>query len=373
MLKSITIEGFKSIKQEQISLGALNVLIGANGSGKSNFISFFRFIQQMTSGSLQEYVGRSGGADALLYYGAKTTEQLAVSLLWSEGKEEFEYKARLVTSTHGRLVFREERISGPTAYKNKGYIVDLGGGQFETRIPEEIARMKAKGRVFFIANKIVDRLSGWRVYHFHDTSSNAKVKLPSDVKDNSFLKSDASNLAPYLYWLREVKPEYYSKIVRTVRLAAPFFKDFHLRLDAFGGNTILLEWLEQGSDTPFGPDALSDGTLRFICLATLLQQPTIRMPSTILIDEPELGLHPYAIILLAGMLQSIATERQVIVSTQSVPLVNQFNAEELIVVNREGGESKFQRLNILDLEAWMGEYALGELWEKNLLGGRPSR
>ena len=207
------------------------------------------------------------------------------------------------------------------------------------------------------------------MYHFHDTSSAAKVKLTGDIGDNESLRSDASNLAAFLFLLKAKHPDSYRRIVSTVRLAAPFFDDFRLRPSPFNEQKIQLEWSEKNSDAYFNAHALSDGTLRFICLATLLLQP--ELPSLIIIDEPELGLHPYAIQLLAGLVRSASHKAQVILSTQSVTLVNQFTPEELIVVDRKDGASELRRLSAKDLESWLESYSLGELWEKNVLGGRP--
>jgi predicted ATPase len=212
-------------------------------------------------------------------------------------------------------------------------------------------------------------LRGARVYHFHDTSAAAKVKQSGDLNDNEALRSDASNLAAFLFLLKSKHPESYRRIASTVRLAAPFFDDFRLRPSPFNEQKILLEWSEKNSDAYFNAHAFSDGTLRFICLATLLLQP--ELPSLIIIDEPELGLHPYAIQLLAGLVRSASQKAQVILSTQSVTLVNQFSPEELIVVDRKDGASEFRRLSPQELESWLESYSLGELWEKNVLGGRP--
>lgn len=123
----------------------------------------------------------------------------------------------------------------------------------------------------------------------------------------------------------------------------------------------------------FGPHALSDGTLRFICLATLFLQPPEQLPATIVLDEPELGLHPYAIALLADMVRSAAQHTQVILATQSVTLVNQFEPEDILVVDRIQGKSAFRRLGKEEMASWLEDYGLGDLWEKNLLGGRPAR
>jgi predicted ATPase len=220
---------------------------------------------------------------------------------------------------------------------------------------------------------VLDSLKSWKIYHFHDTSVSAPVKKARDINDNIYFRPDASNLAAFLYLLKETRNEYYEAIRDTIRLVTPFFDDFLLKPNRENENMIKLEWREKGSDFPFQAYHLSDGTLRFICLATLLLQP--ELPSTILIDEPELGLHPYAIVILASLMQSAAERTQLIVSTQSVSLVNQFDAEDLLVVERREHDHKYEtvigRVDSEKLDAWLEEYALGELWEKNVLGGRP--
>jgi len=209
-----------------------------------------------------------------------------------------------------------------------------------------------------------------RVYHFHDTSERARVKQPHPSNDNLRLKVDAANLAPYLRMLREKHEPEYQRIVETIRLVAPFFGDFVQR----PGNpeTVELEWTHRGKpDTPFRAHMLSDGTLRFICLATLLMQPVQLLPDTILIDEPELGLHPYAITVLADLFKQVAESRQLIVSTQSVELVNELGPEDVVVVDQDEGASTFKRFSQQELSGWLEQYAMGELWKRNVLGGRP--
>jgi|CXWL01.1.fsa_nt_gi predicted ATPase len=359
-LDRIEVEGFKSIRKMDLELRPLNVLIGANGAGKTNFISLFKLLNQIVERNLQVFVAQSGGADALLYFGQKTTGEIAVSLDFDRNS----YKCKLIPSANDSLIFSEESCEGQALHWPKPYLVSLGGGHSESKLEEE-ARAK-RGE---IASFVLNGLRSWRVYHFHDTSDTAKIKLTGDIDDNALLKPNASNLAAFLFLLQERYREHYDLVVETVRMVAPFFDNFSLRPSPLNPRKIQLEWREKGSDAYFNAHSLSDGTLRFICLATLLLQPTL--PSTILIDEPELGLHPYAITLLANMLQSAATKRQVILSTQSVPLVNQFAPEDIIVVDREDGQSVFKHLDPQAAEAWLEEYGLGDLWEKNIIGGRP--
>jgi predicted ATPase len=218
------------------------------------------------------------------------------------------------------------------------------------------------------AAALVETLRGCRVFHFHDTSRDAPVKRQGYTADNLSLHSDAENLAAIVLRLRDGDPGRYRRIVRTIKQVAPFFRDFVLEPE-LAPDRVRLRWQQEGSDTVLPADALSDGTLRFICLATLFGQP--ELPGLIILDEPELGLHPFAIVQLAGMLRAASQESQVLLATQSVTLMNQFELGALVVVERRDGASVFERPDPDRLSEWLAEYSLGELWEKNLLGGRP--
>jgi len=361
MLDHLLVEGFKSIRKLDLKLGPLNVMIGANGAGKSNLISLFQLINRIIDRKVQVYIPQSGGPDSLLYFGKKYTNRIYLKLDFGRNS----YELSLIPTRENTLVFVDELCS----FQNEGYsspfVVDMGSGHKESNLPAEA--IKIPGR---IADHVLQEMNSWKIYHFHDTGESAGMKGAGNINDNMRLNPDASNLAAFLYFLRETHNQHYQNIVDTVRLAAPFFDDFILRPNPLNKELIQVEWREKESDAYFNAHSLSDGTLRFICLAVLLMQPDL--PSTILLDEPELGLHPYAISLLAGMLQSASARTQVIVATQSVTLVNQFNLEDIIVVDRENKQSVFRHLDKKVIENWMEEYSIGELWEKNILGGRPA-
>lgn len=357
-LDHIHISGFKSIRDQSLKLGGLNVLIGANGAGKSNFIGVFRLLNEIINENLQLYVGRSGGADRFLYFGSKTTEQIVIDLSFDQNA----YRCTLVPAAPDALVFGEEILS----YQGRhGHEELTGGGHRESAL----ARKTRPREPDLIVSKVIETLQDWKVYHFHDTSATARIKQTGDIADNVVLRPDAGNLAAFLYRLQETDSGAFRNIVETVQLAAPFLGGLDLRPDRLNQEKIRLEWHEKGTDTYFDAHDLSDGTLRFLCLATLLLQP--EPPTTILIDEPELGLHPYAITLLADLLCNATERAQVVVSTQSVTLVNQLSPEDVVVVDREGSESVFRRPSSKDLKSWLDGYSLGDLWEKNVLGGRP--
>lgn len=354
-ISKLVIKGYKSIESLEIQMGSLNVLIGANGAGKSNFISFFRLLQNILNRNLQNYVGQAGGPDVVLHFGRKVTEAVEGELYFGNNG----YLFKLQPTADNRLMFWEEAL-----WWNVKGAWHPGSGHFETKFSDR----GPHGRIW---NHVVPAMRSWRVYHFHDTSSTARVKQLHNLGDNLFLRDDASNLAAFLLLIRTKHSEHYSRIVKTVRLVAPFFGDFLLRPSLFNAEKIQLEWTEHGKDVPFTASALSDGTLRFICLATVLLQPQEMMPAAILIDEPELGLHPFAVTILGGLMKSAAIENQLIISTQSVELVNEFDLEDLIVVDKRSGKSTFSRPDPEKMSEWLEEYSLGDLWKKNILGGRP--
>jgi len=365
MLERSALKGYKSFREIDLSLKPVNVLIGANGSGKSNFISLFKLLNRLMEESLQVHVAQSGGADQILHYGRKTTDQVEITLWFKRNDLANGYSCTLIPAEDTLLIKSESTWFHDRRRYSNPYL-----DRSDDRLKPEsgLSRWVKDSRV---SRYVYQAVRSWRLYHFHDTSESARVRLPCDIHDNQSLHPEGANLAAYLYLLRERYTDHYRTIIETVRLVAPFFGDFVLRPSPYNPEKIRLEWKERGSDTIFGPGAFSDGTLRFICLATLFLQPIANMPATIVIDEPELGLHPYAIKLLSEMIRSVAHQVQSILSTQSVTLINQFAAQEILVVDRIDGVSVIRRLDQAEIENWLDDYSLGDLWEKNVLGGRP--
>jgi len=355
----LVLQGYKSIGKVEIWLGKLNILIGANGAGKSNFIGFFRLIHRILEQQLQLCVSEMGGPDALLHFGRKKTPELGAELYLSSGNG---YCFTLRPTQDNRMVFAHEAL-----WKTSGGFHMSGSGHFETHYKERPDSFE-EGMAW---DNTIPTLRNWRLYHFHDTSPGALLKQIHGINDNHRLREDARNLAAFLFRLKLHHPSHYKRIVKAIQLVAPFFGDFHLRPTPGNPERIQLEWTEAGQNIPFPASALSDGSLRFICLATVLLQPEEFMPTTLLIDEPELGLHPFAIGVLAGLMKSVSQQHPLIVSTQSVELLNEFEAENLIVADKQNGASVLRRLDTALLREWLEEYSLGELWKKNLLGGRP--
>jgi predicted ATPase len=357
----LTIKGFKSIRNlDNFELRDLNVLIGPNGAGKSNFVSYFRMLGEMVEQRLQVWTRQQGSVDRIVSFGVKETSKLESSIEFGSNSYQFE----LLPSTDGGFFFGRELIGFRDPDYDQPYLEVIGSGQMESKLKSIIPEKK-------IATFCYQSISGWKIFHFHDTSDTAGVKRLGSLHDFQYLRPEAANLAAFLYHLQNSAFDEYRQIIKVIRLAIPFFDDFVLEPQSLpdGEEQIRLLWRQRTSDYALWPSQLSDGSIRFICLATALLQP--KLPSTIVIDEPELGLHPYAITLLGSLIRSASKKTQVIISTQSVALVNEFAIEDLVIVESEEGATVFQRLEPNDFQNWLEEYSTGELWEKNVLGGRP--
>ncbi len=361
-LEKLTINNFKSIREQTLALGRLNVFIGGNGAGKSNLIEVFRFLREIVNRNLAGYTAVKGGADTLLYFGRKKSPEMSFHLEFGEGPTSNAYLIKLAGTDEDVLWIREETafFHDKKRYPKKPHDYPVTGYAKESQI---------KKTDHICTRQVIRDLESYRVYHFHDTSDTSAVKATVDVEDNRVLRPQAENLAAFLYWMQEKQPDHFASIQDTIRQIAPFFQEFRLEPSKLNEDKIRLEWKERGSDGYFNASSLSDGTLRFMCLATLLLQP--ELPAAVLLDEPELGLHPAAINVLAGLLESAATRTQVIVGTQSVTLVNQLTPESVWTVDRDHGQSVFRHLADEDMTDWLDDYGMGDLWEKNLLGARP--
>lgn len=348
----ITIRGFKSIRElEDFELKKLNVLVGANGSGKSNLLSFFKLLRELAKENLPGFVRDSGGMSDLLFNGRRVTHEILLRIHCVGLFNEILLKSGVDESNNLLTVMSMTESQWQSILQGSG-----DGGRIEH---------KKNYKVF------MDFISKIQIYHFHDTSQHAGMRHAEIVEDNQFLRSHAENIAPFLLRLRETSPKTYRNILQACRLVMPFFEDFLLTPQQYGPKTkVALSWRTKGSDYPMQPYHLSDGSIRFICLATALLQPN--PPSLIVIDEPELGLHPDAIGVLAELIQSCAVQTQVVVATQSPLLLDYFSVEDMIVVSRNEGASTFQRLTLADYSVWLEEFSVGQLWTKNVIPSDPS-
>jgi predicted ATPase len=364
-IEKLAIEGFKSIRKlENFELHPLNVLAGARGAGKSNFVSFFSLAGELIEKRLQTAIAREGGADACLFMGAKATQQLIGKFYFGSVGYEF----ALSPTADNRLVFGYEQTVFGGDWGTSRY--RLGSGHFESALKDQTDQpgITAERGVPYYVYRAISR---WVIYRFHNTDLTARVRRPGAVNDHEVFHPDGSNLAAFLFRIQSTNPRNYARIRDMVRLAAPFFHDFNLRPALANPGLIELQWTQKDSANCFSASQLSDSTLRFICLATALLQPCL--PPVTLFDEPELGVHPRALTLLANLFQRAARKNfnQVIVSTQSAALLKEFAPEDVIVVDHYQGESTFRRLQAKELAKWLKEFICGELWQTDISSATP--
>jgi len=365
-LNSISLSGYKSIKNLDLDLTPINVLIGANGSGKSNLISLFKMLRSMMQypGKLRIFVGQAGGASSLLFEGPKQTHQIQATLGYNtqSGQHDYAFKLSYVPGKD-ELIFLEEkyRFLPNSLNENVDWRI-LGEGHQEAELLQEATLGDSTART------IQNLIQKTALYHFHDTSETARIRQKWDKEDNRYLREDGGNLAPFLLRLKNHEPLYYKRIVEALGLIVPFFGDFELEPIY---NSVLLQWTEKESNFLFSSHQASDGMLRTMALITLLLQPPEQLPDILILDEPELGLHPYTIDILGDLINSASRHTQVILATQSTLLINCFEPEDIIVVERRNRQSYFSRLNPSDFQEWLKKYPLSELWEKNVIGGIP--
>ena len=367
-LDSINLKGFKSIDNAGVDIpfGEITVLLGANGVGKSNLISFFQMLQALMRKELKNFVGKNGSANSLLHFGAKHTQQIEFNLSLSDSINNYNYIVGLSHAATDSLIFTENAIEKDSSIESKI--------EFDTGEKESIILNYPKFDDYPYLEEINSFLHELHVFQFHDTTQEAHIRNTGYLFDGLFLRSGGGNLASFLYGLKNFTADgnqYYNRIIRYIKMILPQFKDFVL--SPIDENNIILRWQEEGSDYVFGPHQLSDGSLRFIALATLLLQPKNSQPSVIIIDEPELGLHPSAISLLAGMIKTASQNCQIILATQSTRLIDEFDPNDIVVVerNEKKKSSSFKKLNQEKLGDWLDRYSLSEIWEKNIIGGKP--
>lgn len=264
------------------------------------------------------------------------------------------------------MIFTDERAEFHGTNYTHPVVRHVGAGHGETQL-EEIAESR-KDRT---CTTTLGLVRGCRLFHFHDTSANASIRDASYIEANRYLYPDAGNLASMLYLFEKKHLTAFRRIWSAAKQMIPAFHSFLLEPSRLNDKQILLKWFQSGSDYEFGPHQLSDGSIRFLALTTLFSQPSELMPLLIAIDEPELGLHPSALEVLSGMVKSASRHCQVILATQSPTLLDHFSADEVIVANTCNGASEFKRLSDTELESWLKEYSLGEIWEKNVVGGGP--
>lgn len=359
------VAGFRSIRDATVDLTPATVLIGPNGAGKSNLLWALEMVRMLAFETLQLFVSERGGATYLMHYGPQTTAAIDLRVEFSAAQGGNVYEARLGYGADESLIFLMERAGFRPAGDGDWRWADLGAGHRESRLREAAESDET-------ARSVRWRLCQINFYHFHDTSRRSPLRTRAFADTSAdYLRSDGSNLPVFLYALMNAEDPAgraaWRRIEGALQQVAPFIRALRPVEDRSG---VKLEWVDERGAT-FGPAHLSDGTLRALALIAALAQPEKSMPLASCIDEPELGLHPAALGVLCGLISSAAAQRQIIVSTQSPVVLDHFAPEQVIVAERRDAATQFRQLDGAALAGWLAEYSLSELYDKNVLGGRP--
>ncbi len=394
MLDTLKISGFKSIKKlcgssdEGFHLKNVNLLIGGNGAGKSNLIEFFKMLRAMMGmrlvefrdlkPSLARFLDNKGGIYNFLHGGLQLTKEISGELIFNDSKNG--YRMSIVPTADGSYSIGKEEFYY-SGYYTSGYwkpeYNNSGNPYKESLLPalyQKVVEEKAQTRYQYI----YEAIQSWQIYQFHDTSQFAGARMPSLINSGDELHFDGGNVAAFLYKmkngelyggeLRQDCLDAYGNIVDMIRVAAPYFEDFILDPYKEGEDErVKLQWRQTDSLMKFQPHHLSDGTLRFICLSAVLLQP--KPPQLVIIDEPELGLHPEALEALAELIHRCEFKTQFLLATQSPSFADFFKPSEIVTVTRNNGESIFERQSEEKLSAWLEQYSIGQLWRKNIIRG----
>ena len=370
-IESLRVKGFRSLADVEIdNMPRATLLIGANGSGKSNLVRFFEMMSWMIRAPrLNGFVQRYGGANDQLFGGSKISLQMEAQLAIRTNCGRNDYRFTLEYAQPDRFQFVDEAFrftrvgSGAAAPWQK-----LGHGHVEAKIAEVRSSDEFVDFNPNAARVLVHLLRRCSAYQFHDTSFNSPFMTACDPTQRNYLFSNGGNLAAILLRLEREYSRRFESICNYIGRCLPNFDRFQIEENA---KPFLLQWKAKGMDKTFGPHLTSDGSLRLFALITLLNLPSAMLPDVLLLDEPELGLHPAAIALVGDMIKAFAEERQVIVATQSPLLVDEFDLDEIHVLELTDGRTTIRRHDKKEYLHWLEKYTTGELWRKNLIGGRP--
>ena len=360
-LDKLTIRGFKSIREmEGLELKNLNILIGTNGSGKSNLIASLQMLKSLAEGQLKSYIASNGGIGALLHNGPRPASKIELEA--SIGSNS--YKLSITPKPDGSYELAE---SASPHIASKTEPEDAEDDRL-LAVQQDVAAYPSEGA----KESVHQSINSWRMYHFHDTGPTAAMRRPGPIQDNEHLRPDASNIAPYLLRLRDEHPSTYNRVLYGCRRMAPFLDELVLEPQQDGAKTkVSLAWKVKGSDCPIQAHHLSGGVMRFMCLSAALLQPNL--PPMIIIDEPELGLYPNTIHLMNELIEGAAKQTQVIVTTQTPRLLDHFSVEDIIVVRRKDDQPNFKRFKPGDFKIWLEDHSVGDLWFMNVISDDPVR
>ncbi len=384
----IRVQGFRRLHDIDLPLKRLNVVIGANGCGKTSLLDVFSLLAASAAGALSETISDLSGVDAILsnLIAAKGDKARFMALelaMTVPNHNPLEYRLALASRGIGYEITDETltqaRDRKPQPFKH----IDSHHGQVRYYDPQPGKRGLVKPtwdyndketalsqvpKMFREPEEFRKRLASSTHYHVLDVGRRAPVRLPQQMKDAKLPGHDGEDLISCLYTLRETDPDRFNAIEAALQAGFPSFERLNFPPVATG--VLSMTWKDKSSNTTFAMHQLSEGSLRFLWLATLLQSP--ELPAVTMIDEPEVSLHPELLSLLADLLREASDRTQILVATHADRLVRFLEPGEVLTVNvSEQGAAGFQWADQLDLASWLDEYTLDEVWRMGRMGARP--
>ena len=383
----IHVQGFRRLHDVDLKLRPLNVLIGANGCGKTSLLDVFTLLSASASGELKATLGEYGGLDPNLTALSSIPGEKAPFMRFELDRTSDDFpvvKYAISLKARGTAYhIPEERLtqhideSKPEPMKHiestHGRVRYFDPGEKGLKAPEwehdpTESALSQVLKMYQQPERFRQVLGSSTHYHVLDVGVRAPVRLPQKMQEASLPGQDGEDLLPCLYWMREAAPERFEVIEDTLRVAFPAFE--RLNFPPVASGMLAMSWKETTSKSPFFAHQLSEGTLRFLWLVTLLYSPGLT--EVTLIDEPEVSLHPELLSILADCMRDAARRTQLIVATHADRLVRFLKPEEVVTFDvEEEGASTATRAEDLDLDAWLKEYTLDQVWQHGRMGGRP--
>ncbi len=378
-IKRIKISGFRRLLAIDLPVRPFMVLIGANGVGKTSFLDAFSTLSASASGNLNSILSQFGGISNLLTRGKIEDLSFLVDMT-APGHQPLEYELRLSSKGTGYAISGEVLCQQPDDFDKTFRHIDSSDGDIRYYETEENRLVRPDWehnpletslaqvpKMYRQPEELRRILATATQYHVLDVGPRAPVKMPQPMKPATLPGPDGGDLVPYLYYLREGDRDRYEVIIDSLRTAFPDFEELNFPPVAAG--LLAMTWKDKKFSKPIYMNELSEGTLRFLWLVSLLQSPNL---STVtMIDEPEVSLHPELLSLLADLMREAAKRTQLIVATHSDRFIRFLSPDEVVVMDvDDDGCASATWADSLDLDQWLAEYSLDEVWRMGRMGGR---
>ena len=375
----VQVEGYRRLFSVPLEMRDLTVMIGSNGVGKTSLLDVFSLLASSAKGQLLEKIG--GGLEGILT--RDKANHLAISLEMSvPGYAPLKYYLELSPVRGSSYEISIETLTqhnDPNAYQPLKYIdshrLNIKYFNVQTHYLEPPnwehnpfeTSLSQVPKMYQQSENLRKQLASCTFYGALDVSSRSPVRLPQEMRPAKLPGPNGEDLVSCLYDLRETDPDRFEMVEDTLAAAFPEFEK--LSFPPVAAGKLSMTWKDKNFSKPIYVHELSEGTLRFLWLVALLQSRDLT--ALTLIDEPEVSLHPELLRLLADLMREASKRTQLIVATHSDRLIRFLKPEEVLVCDAQDGLTTMTWADKLDLDKWLAEYSLDEVWAMNLMGGRP--